>query len=1740
MSRLSHAALSSLSLALVSTALLATPAGAEPAGTDLVISEVYGAGGNAGAALTHDFIELYNPTTAAISVDGWSVQYRSATGTSATLTNLSGVVPAGEHYLVRESGGTVGAGLPTPDATGNITMSGTNGVVLLVSNTTGVSTVGDLAGSAAVVDAVGYGSTPTTFEGANTGVALTATTSAARGPLGGDTDNNAADFSEAAPTPENSEVVVEPPAEVDATIAEIQGTNTATSPLAGDIATTRGVVTAAYPTGGLNGFYLQTEGTGGTTDQTPGASDAVFVYGSAAVATVEIGDFVEVTGPVSEFAGTTELTPAAADVVQLPGAPAPVTALATAYPTTEASREAHEGELLAPTDRFTVTNTFGINQYAEIGLATGSKPLIQPTDVVDAQDKAAVAAIAADNIARAVTLDDGASINFLSSANQGIALPWLSKANPIRVGAFATLHEPVILEFRNNVWNLQPTAQVTDQGTATASFSNTRLDNVAPQSVGGNLRLATFNVLNYFNTTGTAFETAGGSCTFHEDRAGDPVTDDACTPDGPRGAAEDEDLARQQAKIVTAINGLGSDIVSLEEIENSVKLLGETDRDDALSSLVDALNTAAGSAVWDYAPSPSAADLPALAEQDVIRTAFIYKPASVDLVGASQVLVGASAFANAREPLAQAFKPAGTPASSAFSVIVNHFKSKGSGTPDPDGQGNANVDRVAQAKALSAFATSFAADRGTDAIFLTGDFNSYTEEDPLQVLYAAGYTNLESDTPGETSYSFSGLSGSLDHVLANPAAEAMVTGVDLWDINAGESVAFEYSRFNYNLSEFFDGADPFRASDHNPEIVGLDVPVGPAPVTLNLLGVNDFHGRINASTVKWAGTVEQLTAQGGADSTLLIGAGDLIGASEFASAVAEDQPTIDLFNALGLDASAVGNHEFDKGWADLRDRVIGTDADRNAQWDYLGANVYAQGTQDPVLPEYATFEVEGVTVGVIGAVTEETASLVSPGGITEIDFGDPVEAVNRVAGKLSDGDPGNGEADVIVASFHAGATQGVGSNYAAEVAKGGEFAQMADLVPAVDVIFNGHTHQAYAWDAPIPGGGGTRPIVQTGQYGENVGQVQVTVDPETGEVSAYTARNVARTATADADLVAAYPRVAQVKTIVDAALANAAAVGNVPVGSITGDITRAYSNGSYVNGRWVSPTPRTEDRGAESTLGGLVANALRDGLPAEIGTADLGIVNPGGMRADLTYAGDTAANPANTDGVVTYAEANGVLPFVNNIWTVDLTGAQLKAVLEQQWQPAGASRPFLALGLSDNVRVTQDPSLPVGSRITSILVDDQPVDLSQLYTISTFSFLGTGGDNFFAFTQGSHRDTGLVDRDLWIDYLQDHAAIAPDQARQQVGASGIPGEVLAGDRVSFQLSKLNLTSLGSPENTSVAVYLRTPGASRKVGDFPVSGGVANVSFTAPGDLTGRATVVAVASPSATQVGLPLTASPTTVRATAGPMTYGTDGEVAVTVESDLPATGLVEVRNGDTVIGTATLADGVATVVLPGTSLPVGSNALTVSYLGDTQHSASSTTVRVSVAKATSTTGVTVSPASVPVGNGTVSLAATVSAAGVTPEGFVGLYQGGSLVAVAELVDGEAALTLGPFSTTGTRSYSVRYLGDDFVSGSSANASVEVVRATPTVTARVSPGVIHRNRTRPVVDVVVSAPGIAVTGQVSITADGTTYTRSLSGGQASFTLPAYRTLGAKTIAVAYLGSPLAEAVETTVRVDVVR
>ncbi|MDQ3628323.1 MAG: ExeM/NucH family extracellular endonuclease [Actinomycetota bacterium] len=1634
-----------------------------PAGSDLVINEVFPNGGGASGVYTHDFVELYNPTASDITLSGQTLQYRSQSGTAfGQVVPLTGTVPAEGHFLVQVgNAGTGGTAIPvTPNQTsGSPSLSATNGTLALAPSAAVMpSTPGDLAGSPAVIDVIGWGS-PSSFEtapsAAGTNTETLNRTDAA------DTDDNLADFGLVDPTPTNAAGDTPPPPQdpppsgepTAATIAEIQGTG-ASSPLVGEDVVTRGVVTAAYPTGGIDGFYIQTEGTGGALDETHDASDGLFVYDPGF--TVAKGDHVEVTGEVSEFFGLTQVVPGdSGRVAVLTGTPEPVQPATVAFAGTDTEREVLEGMLLAPQGDHTVTNTFnsGNAAFGEIGLATGAMPLRAPTD--DARPGTpAYNAIVADNAERRVLLDDGATINFLGSdANKDIPLPYFTGTDAqVRVGADVTFTDPVILSFGFGSWRLQPTAQVTN-GDVNSPVTFERTRTPAPEAVGGDLTLAAFNVLNYFTSLG---EDEPG-CESFDDRDGNPIVTDFCTV---RGAYTPESFQRQQAKIVNAINALDADVVALQEIENSEPFTGN--RDDALINLVIALNADAGRRTWQYVPSPKAVP----EGEDVIRTAFIFKRFNVERVGPSRILLDDPAFSNARQPLAQAFRPRGGAEADTFLAIANHFKSKscGGATGDNadarDGQACFNGDRTRQAQALVTFADTVSGDAGIEKIFLLGDFNSYTEEDPLQVFEQAGWTNVAQTLTDKDTYSFAGLSGSLDHVFASPEAFGEVTGADIWNINSGESPAYEYSRFNYNITNLYDES-PYRSSDHDPIVVGIDTS---ATTEVNLLNINDFHGRIDSNTVKFAGTIEQLREEGGEDNTLFLAAGDNIGASLFASAVAQDQPTIDVLNALEMDAAAVGNHEFDQGYDDLVGRVSA-----ESNFPLLGANVYDMDTGERALDAFSIHEVAGLSVGVIGVVTQETPTLVTPSGIEGLQFRDPVAEANLVAQQIED------RVDVIVVEYHEGAS-GSGT-LEEEVADSEVFAEIVNETDAsVDAIFNGHTSQQYAFQAPVPGEAGkTRPVLQAGDYGAFVGQVELKVDNESGEVTSSTAENIARTTVANDVLIASYPRVAEVNEITQAALAAAAEIGNQPIGEIANDITTAFIGGSYGPDGYAGGV--RDDRASESTLGNLVASALRDKVgetPAGEG-AQIGVVNPGGLRSELLFDGNTTNNPENADGVVTFAEANAVLPFTNQLFAVTLTGAEFVDVLEQQWQRDAQgnvpSRPYLQLNLSDNVSYTFDETMPEGERITSVIVDGQPLDPTVEYKVATFSFLATGGDNFRAFTEGTAQDTGLVDRDAWIEYLREQSDVAPIAAsfeRRSVRVGDQPSTVVPGEDVSFEVGataesnrgSLNLTSLGSPANTSLSVGIvgaDTPDAEpAPVGDFPVTDGAAAVTFTVPAEMAAdEYLIVMTASPSGTEVVFPVTVeggeepgpAPSTTTATAPVATYGKGALVRVRVESDPQAGGTVEIRKTGRLLGTGTLFDGRASVRLGDRALEPGTHTLNVRYLGSDTVAASRTTVDVRVLKAPSQVTAEVTTPRVVVDRTRAQVRVGVTAAGLQPFGRVVLRSSGRELGAAFVRQGQVTLRLETFKRTGVKTVVVRYLGNAHVEASSSTFPVRVVSA---------------------------------------------------------------------------------------------
>lgn len=301
-------------------------------------------------------------------------------------------------------------------------------------------------------------------------------------------------------------------------------------------------------------------------------------------------------------------------------------------------------------------------------------------------------------------------------------------------------------------------------------------------------------------------------------------------------------------------------------------------------------------------------------------------------------------------------------------------------------------------------------------------------------------------------------------------------------------------------------------------------------ITINVVAINDFHGQIDDHTVQWAGTVAQLLDDAPATNSLLISAGDNVGSSTPESSLQSDDPTIDLLNAVGVDASAVGNHEFDWGYDDLVNHLM-----VRADFPILGANVKKSDWSD-ALEASATFIVAGLRVAVIGAVTDSTPRLVPWRGIRGLRFIDIAFSINAEVDRLN-ALPAKERPDVIIAAIHEGAPWGSRSLRQAYW-RSYDFRRIIQRTsPDVDAIISGHTHGAYVVDIPIPGEPGrTRPMIQTGYFGRNVGQISLTVDAETGDVTTYSARNVARVTTPDAALIAKFPSLTRVKKLREAAV----------------------------------------------------------------------------------------------------------------------------------------------------------------------------------------------------------------------------------------------------------------------------------------------------------------------------------------------------------------------------------------------------------------------------------------------------------------------------------------------------------------------------------------------------------------------------------------------------------------------------
>lgn len=459
---------------------------------------------------------------------------------------------------------------------------------------------------------------------------------------------------------------------------------------------------------------------------------------------------------------------------------------------------------------------YGVGRYGELGLSAGKELPAQPTQVARPNSPEARAQ-AQRNDAISVTLDDGTNRGFAASPTQEPRqVPYLTPENPVAVGDTARITAPVIVDYRFDKWRLQPTTPMVP-GKEPARFSGS----ADPKpGVGGQVRIASFNVLNYFTTVGQDKGCRGGN--YSTD--GTYNVAQGCDA---RGAYDRADFERQQAKTVSVINKVDASVVGLMEVENSAKL-GEP-KDEALASLVKALNKAAGYTKWAYVPVADS-ELQPVAEQDFITNAIVYQPREVTQVGQARALgseaVAGGAFENARTPIAATFtatKGGGKHGAAPTTVVVNHFKSKGSAPrtgpnrDTGDGQGAWNTSRVAQASAVVDWIPELTAAAGSQDVAVLGDFNSYAQEDPLQEFYRAGYARAAED---DYTYVFGGQVGSLDHMLISPSLAKRMTGAAAWNINSGQSPLLQYAQYRTTALDYY-VPNEVASSDHDPFIAGF-------------------------------------------------------------------------------------------------------------------------------------------------------------------------------------------------------------------------------------------------------------------------------------------------------------------------------------------------------------------------------------------------------------------------------------------------------------------------------------------------------------------------------------------------------------------------------------------------------------------------------------------------------------------------------------------------------------------------------------------------------------------------------------------------------------------------------------------------------------------------------------------------------------------------------------------------------
>ncbi|GAA0305688.1 ExeM/NucH family extracellular endonuclease [Rhodovulum strictum] len=1144
---------------------------------------------------------------------------------------------------------------------------------------------------------------------------------------------------------------------VDGTLVGVPGAADE-SPLLGQSVRVQAIVTQVLP--GLGGFYIQEEDA--DADDDPWSSEGILIAATAAVA---VGDLVTVAGVVQEHFGETRIAAASVNV-ESGGHDLPQAVVLT-FPTATVLRdadgdyvanlEAYEGMRVTIPQEMTVSELFQLDRFGTIRLTSDGR--IETFTQVNEPSVEGYQEHLKQVAARSVVLDDG--LNVQNPAE--LLVPFLGADGRLDGGDVFRMGDVYtgltgVLSYSEDSASSSEEPEYRIHLPSEGNLIQTNPRAAAPPDVGGTLKVAAFNVLNYFTTiTGTT------------------------GPDGtlaPRGANSVAEFERQEAKLVAAIKAVAADVVGLIEIENDP--MGST----SLIALVSALNAAGGSyAHVDTGPIEGA--MGGVLEGDAIKVAFIYDTTTVTLNGDFALLdetvdVRFASVGVQRPALAQTFTEIASGES--FTAVVTHLKSKGSAVGGDidigDGQGASSTVRTLAAEALVDWLASDPTGTGEDDILILGDLNAYRKEDPITTILrgadgvagtADDYTDLGAiHDPAGISYVFDGQTGTLDYALASRGLAAKVTGAAYWNINADEPDAFDYNLdFGRNPALYSD--DAFRSSDHDPILVGLDFGIAPMVYTLEILHMADQEGSgssilyaPNASAVLNALEAQDLGNDGLPDNTIRLASGDSFipgvffdaSAAAFGSGGIAD---IQILNEMGFQAVAFGNHEFDKGTAVLAGLISGAAPGNfsalsgtalggldfaGTAMPYLGANLDVttdanlaplavaggQAPQANSITSSTVIDVNGEPIGVVGAVTPTLGRISSPGNVT-------------IAPVWAGTTPTEAELDALAAIIQAEVDALLAAT--PEMNKVILLAHMqvlnieialAGRLSGVDVIVAGgsNTRLFDENDRVIDGDsvqgtypifvdnadGGVTAVVNTDGSYKYVGRLVIDFDAEGRIIPESYDPAVSGAYATDAMGVAALGAEGMVDPEV-AAIVSAIEAQIIATESNVFGISSVFLNGNR------SGTASGSDpdgvRVQETNLGNLTADANLAYARQYDDAVMVSIKNGGGIRASIgetvVPAGgtgyvrqanseitDSAGNVIKPEGGISEADIKAALAFNNDLTLLTVTRAELVALLEHGVAGLpGAAGQFPQVS---GVQFSHDPSQPAGARIVNAAITD--------------------------------------------------------------------------------------------------------------------------------------------------------------------------------------------------------------------------------------------------------------------------------------------------------------------------------------------------------------------------------------------------------------------------------------------------